>query len=135
MKSYLRFLSRNKLYTAIEVIGLSVAIAICLPTLSYMVRLHRINRAHPDHESIYSLCVSRMQTSSPGIGKYLQENIPEIEIVSSPSHLSALQTFKVEEKMVPYIRFDRNYLYFFPHEFIEGGLDTDNMSTMAVSES
>ena len=135
MKSYLRFLRQNKLYTAIEVIGLSVAITICLPTLSYMVRLHRINRAHPDHESIYSLCVSRMQTSSPGIGKYLQENIPEIEIVSSPSHLSALQTFQVEEKMVPYIRFDRNYLYFFPHEFIEGGLDTDNMSTMAVSES
>ena len=27
MKSYLRFLSRNKLYTAIEVVGLSVALA------------------------------------------------------------------------------------------------------------
>lgn len=135
MKSYIRFLSRNKLYTAIEIVGLSVAIAICLPTLSYMGRVHRLNRSHPDHENIYSLCVSRMQTSSPGIGKYLQENIPEVEIVSSPSHLSALQTFQVEDKMVPYIMFDRNYLYFFPHEFIKGGLDTDNMTTMAVSES
>ena len=27
MKSYLRFLSRNKLYTAIEVVGLSIALA------------------------------------------------------------------------------------------------------------
>ena len=26
-KSYLRFLSRNKLYTAIEVVGLSIALA------------------------------------------------------------------------------------------------------------
>jgi len=30
MKSYLRFLSRNKLYTAIEVVGLSVALAFVL---------------------------------------------------------------------------------------------------------
>ena len=27
MKSYLRFLSRNKLYTAIEVVGLGIALA------------------------------------------------------------------------------------------------------------
>lgn len=27
MKSYLRFLGRNKLYTAIEVVGLSIALA------------------------------------------------------------------------------------------------------------
>ena len=32
MKSYLRFLSRNKLYTAIEVVGLSVALAFVLVT-------------------------------------------------------------------------------------------------------
>ena len=36
MKSYLRFLGRNKLYTAIEVVGLSVAIAVAVPLLSYL---------------------------------------------------------------------------------------------------
>ena len=34
MKSYLRFLGRNKLYTAIEILGLSVAIAVAVPLLS-----------------------------------------------------------------------------------------------------
>ena len=30
---------------------------------------------------------------------------------------------------------DRNFLYFFPHEFIEGGLDTEAKTAMAISES
>ena len=135
MKSYLRFLGRNKLYTAIEVVGLSVAIAVAVPLLSYLLRVNEVNHAHPDHENIYSLSVARMQCSSPNIGKYLQENIPEIEIVSSPSHLSAMYTCEVDGRMASYIRYDRNFFYFFPHEFVAGGLDTEAMTTMAVSES
>ena len=37
MKSYLRFLSRNKLYTAIEVVGLSIALAFVILLSSYIV--------------------------------------------------------------------------------------------------
>lgn len=135
MKSYLRFLGRNKLYTAIEILGLSVAIAVTIPLLSYMLKINETNHSHPDHKNIYSLSAARMQCSSPGIGKYLQENIPEIEIVSSPSHLSGNYTFEVEGKLATYIRYDRNFLYFFPHEFIEGGLDTEAKTAMAISES
>ena len=69
MKSYLRFLGRNKLYTAIEILGLSVAIAVAVPLLSYLLRLNEVNHAHPDHENIYSLSVARMQCSSPNIGQ------------------------------------------------------------------
>lgn len=32
MKSYLRFLSRNKLYTAIELVGLSISLAFVILT-------------------------------------------------------------------------------------------------------
>ena len=76
MKSYLRFLSRNKLYTAIEVIGLSVAIAVAVPLLSYMLKVNTVNHSHPDHENIYSLSVAGMQCSSPNFGTYLLGNIP-----------------------------------------------------------
>ena len=34
MKSYLRFLSRNKLYTVIEVVGLSLALAFVIPMIN-----------------------------------------------------------------------------------------------------
>lgn len=135
MKSYLRFLGRNKLYTMIEILGLSVAIAVAVPLLSYLLKVNEVNHAHPDHQNIYSLSVARMQCSSPNIGQYLLENIPEIEIVSSPSHLSAMYTYEVDGRMASYIRYDRNFLYFFPHEFVAGGLDTEAKTAMAVSES
>ena len=34
MKSYLRFLTRNKLYTAIMAVGLSVSLAFIIPTVN-----------------------------------------------------------------------------------------------------
>ena len=135
MKSYLRFLGRNKLYAAIEILGLSVAIAVAVPLLSYLLKINEVNHAHPDHENIYSLSVGRLQCSSANIGRYLQENIPEIEIVSSPSHLSGNYSFEVDGRMASYIRYDRIFLYFFPHEFVAGGLDTETKTAMAISES
>ena len=37
MKSYLRFLSRNKLYTAIEIIGLSIALGFIIILSAYVI--------------------------------------------------------------------------------------------------
>ena len=37
MKSYLRFLSRNKLYTVIEVIGLSIALGFIIILSAYII--------------------------------------------------------------------------------------------------
>ena len=48
MKSYLRFLGRNKLYTAIEVIGLSVALAFVLILSSYIIDEIRTDREVKD---------------------------------------------------------------------------------------
>ena len=53
MKSYLRFLSRNKLYTAIEVVGLSVALAFVLLIGSYVWQEYSISHENPDFEKIY----------------------------------------------------------------------------------
>ena len=55
MKSYLRFLSRNKLYTAIEVVGLSIALAFVIVLSSYIVDDMSVNKALKDTDKIY-LC-------------------------------------------------------------------------------
>ena len=36
MKSYFRFLSKNKLYIVVEVIGISIAFAFLIPLLSFL---------------------------------------------------------------------------------------------------
>ena len=55
MKSYLRFLSRNRLYTAIEVVGLSLALAFVITLSSYIISDMSINKVLKNTDSIY-LC-------------------------------------------------------------------------------
>ena len=53
MKSYLRFLSRNKLYTAIEVVGLSLALAFVIVLSSYIVNDMSVNKILKNTDDIY----------------------------------------------------------------------------------
>ena len=54
MKSYLKFLSRNKLYTAIEFIGLAVSLAFVILIGSYVVQQYQVAHENPDWERIYA---------------------------------------------------------------------------------
>ena len=55
MKSYLRFLSRNKLYTAIEVVGLSASLAFVILMSAYVIGNMSYDREIKDKDEIY-LC-------------------------------------------------------------------------------
>ena len=59
MKSYLRFLGRNKLYTAIEVVGLSLALAFVIVLSAYIVDDMSVNKLLKNTEDIY-LCSLRI---------------------------------------------------------------------------
>ena len=55
MKSYLRFLSRNKLYTTIEVVGLSIALAFVIILGTVLIDKSQVNDDIKDADEIYSL--------------------------------------------------------------------------------
>ena len=55
MKSYLKFLSRNKLYTFIEVVGLSISLAFVILIGSYISQQIAVTREHPNRKSVYVL--------------------------------------------------------------------------------
>ena len=55
MKSYLRFLSRNKLYTAIEVVGLSIALAFVIVLGSYLLEDLNCDKSIRNAEEVYVL--------------------------------------------------------------------------------
>ena len=125
MKSYLRFLSRNKLYTAIEVVGLSIAIAFVIPLIGYYTTIDQVSKGHDNYENIYSLCYAHLQASSPKIGSILKEQIPEIERITSPI-TGTTETLDEVARRID--RIDKDFFYFFPCKFIEGDigfLDTD----------
>ena len=82
MKSFIKFLSRNKLYTAIEAVGLSVSLAFVILIGSYVVQQYQVAHENPDWKRIYALGTD-MQT---GLGRWDKEElemyIPEVEKVS-----------------------------------------------------
>ena len=55
MKAYLKFRSRTTLYTAIEFIGLSVALAFVIISFCYVVQQYAVTRENPDRERIYAV--------------------------------------------------------------------------------
>ena len=54
MSSYIKFLSRNKLYTVIEVVGLAVSLAFVIIIGSYAWQQYSITRESPDRKNIYT---------------------------------------------------------------------------------
>ncbi len=54
MKSYLKFLSRNKLYTAIEAVGLVVSLAFVLLTGHFVWQQRQMTRNVPDYKDVYT---------------------------------------------------------------------------------
>ena len=78
MKSYLRFLSRNKLYTAIMAVGLSVALAFVLLIGSYVWQEYSISHENPDYDRIYF----PFQSMPYGIYEPLKEQFPAIEEIT-----------------------------------------------------
>ena len=78
MKSYLRFLSRNKLYTAIEVVGLSVSLAFVIILTSWLVNIVKMGRENPEYEDIYAVCYQNSMHTTWALGEHLSDTIPEI---------------------------------------------------------
>ena len=133
MKSYLRFLSRNKLYTASEIVGLSLALAFVIPMICFYTNIARISKGHDNYENIYSLCVERVQVSSPGFGDFLKERVPEIEKVTSPILNNAWHDIENTNRKIHYV--DKDFFYFFPAKFSVGGIDfLDTPDGIAVSK-
>ena len=78
MKSYLKFLSRNKLYTAIEVVGLSIALAFVILLSSYIIDSISYDKEIDDKDGIY-VCHFINKASSFNILGNSFEKCPEVE--------------------------------------------------------
>ena len=81
MNSYLKFLSRNKLYTAIEAVGLAVSLAFVIIIGSYVWQQYAVTRENPDRERVYVPGMPEFPALTYGFPDVITD-IPEIEAVS-----------------------------------------------------
>ena len=141
MKSYLRFLSRNKLYTAIEVVGLSVALTFVLLTGTFVWQQYSVSRNVKDSDRIWTVGKENFGFKSTsmylGAADVMKEHIPEIEIAGSYSDMRmdiiSLDGVKMHSSGVGV---DMGFFQIFEPEFISGSYDVLNdMSNAIVSET
>ena len=80
MKSYLKFLSRNKLYTAIEAVGLVVSLAFVIIIACYTWQQFAVTREAKDYKRIYALTSGQDRISAwPGELAAVKDRIPDVE--------------------------------------------------------
>lgn len=81
MKSYLRFLGRNKLYTAIEVLGLSIALAFVILLSSYIVDDLNCDKDIKDKDRI---CLAHIFEVPMIYDQFIEiaSELPDVEYVS-----------------------------------------------------
>lgn len=79
MKSYFKFLSHNKLYTAIEAFGLSVALAFVIILVSYAFMEYRVGTHQRDAKNLYVLGTGDFLGMTLNTGKTFLPSMPEVK--------------------------------------------------------
>lgn len=138
MKSYLKFLSRNILYTVIEAIGLTVSLAFVILIGSYVWQQYRVTRENPDHARIYGLGTPDFLAMSWWDKESLEASVPEIEAITRISHEeNGVATFDGRSYIVSTMEVDKGFFDIFPYyPLLEGSPDAfDAKDNVFVSRS
>ena len=134
MKSYLRFLSRNKLYTAIEVVGLSVALAFVILMSCFVWQQRSVGRQYPDFKNIYCAGYYNTTFSSVRFSNIISDQIPEIEKTVNIVRYEGLMDESIRFRA--YMAVSSDFFEFFPCRFIAGNRDAlKDASNVIITES
>ena len=136
MKTYLKFLSRNKLYTAIEFIGLSVALAFVIISFCYVVQQYAVTRESPDRERIYAVGENESFLNCYGMKEVFDGKLPELEAVTHFQFMNDELIHVGEQNFVGNtLVCDVDFFSIFPVKFQEGSPERlSERNTAFISE-
>ena len=129
MKSYLRFLSRNKLYTAIMAVGLSISLAFVIIMSCFVWQNISVNRHYPDQDRMYAIGGEGSVMSNMVMTQTMMDAIPEIEDGTTLKVLSMYPSSSVEGTDIGqgfHMGVYKEFFDLFPTEFIYGNVESLN---------
>ena len=132
MKSYLTFLSRNKLYTAIEAVGLAVSLAFVIIIGSYVWQQYAVTWENPDQERVYVPGTPGFPALTYGFPDAIG-NIPEIESVSRMCNVVVHPVIRGENTEAECVGIEPEFFDICPQfRFVEGSADVLSAPTNAI---
>ena len=138
MKSYLKFLSRNKLYTVIEAVGLAVSLAFVILIGSYVVQQYEVAHESPKWKQTFVLGSDEFLGLTYWDKEELEMNVPEVK---AATHVALLWNpiIKINEESIRAngIEGDADFFKVFPeYQLVEGnGEDFVGKKDILISES
>ncbi len=132
MKSYLKFLSRNKLYTAIEAVGLAVSLAFVIIIGSYVWQQYAVTREHPDRERVYVPGTPGFPALTYGFPDAIGD-IPEIESVSRMCNVAVHPVIRGENTEAESVGVEPAFFEICPQfRFVEGSAEVLSAPTHVI---
>ena len=132
MKSYLKFLSRNKLYTAIEAVGLAVSLAFVIIIGSYVWQQYAVTWENPDRERVYVPGTPGFPALTYGFPDAIGD-IPEIESVSRMCNVVVHPVIRGENTEAKSVGVEPEFFEICPQfRFVEGSADVLSAPTNAI---
>ena len=124
MKSYLKFLSRNKLYTAIEAVGLVISIAFVILIGNYVWQQYSIAHENPIGDRVYAVGNDQYVALSWWDKAEFDAKIPEAEAVCRVSNREMVITIGEPKVQGIMIQVDPEFFEIFPnYQLLEGNLE------------
>ena len=132
MKSYLKFLSRNKLYTAIEAVGLAVSLAFVIIIGSYVWQQYSVTWENPDRERVYVPGTPGFPALTYGFPDAIGD-IPEIESVSRMCNVVVHPVIRGENTEAESVGVEPEFFEICPQfRFVEGSADVLSVPNNAI---
>ena len=140
IKSFLKFLSRNKGYTAIDVFGLSVSLMFVILIAVYVERELNIDKQQANYDRIVAVGNEDFLESAVPVSYWLEERYPEIEKVCPviTDQGKSKQIFYGDKKLTADLVYaDSTFFGLFSFKILDGDRDRllEDPYSAVVSES
>ncbi len=138
MNSFINFLKRNKLYSAVNLLGLSLSMAFVLLLAVYVTSQLGTDSFNKNADRIYIVAQKETVSTAYWLSRHMKANFPEIEMAASYSN-NGLQEYKIDGNIVnantSYA--DSSFFDMFSFPLVDGDLREwkASISGVLVSES
>jgi putative ABC transport system permease protein len=135
MKTYLTYLNRNKLFTLVNVAGLSISLMFVLLISNMVTRQLTVDSNVPDADRISVFSNEHWAGAHYNLGNYLQSRYPEIEDWTTVSSVHEEMFFaRINEHNINVKVFiaKKNFLDFFGYQVADGAQDAMKAATDVV---
>lgn len=133
MNSFINFLKRNKLYSAVNLLGLSLSMAFVLLLAVYVTSQLSTDSFQKNADRIYVIAQKETLSSAYWLSRHMKANFPEIERSASYSS-NGMQEYKIDGNIVnartSYA--DSSFFDMFSFPLVEGDFREWKASTSGV---